>query len=470
MAIVVPPLLEDHSPFPTTFWLTCPRLVDAVHDLESAGEGARYAALAAADPSMRVGLAAADTAYREARLREADGADPCADVGLAGQKDPFAVKCLHARCAAYLCGVPDPIGEQVAALLVSQATASCDDARCLRVSGSPVSIAAMDTSSMTSPDAGPGLRRVAAIDIGTVTTRLLVADTDGTVVHEVLRRTVVTHLGEGLLATGELSVSGIGRVAAAVTGFVADIDGLRAGRVVAVATSAARDARNGAAFLDAVASAGVRPRIIPGRVEARLSFAGAAYGIGGEAILVADLGGGSTELILGSAGMGDGGRGTHIDAARSLDIGSRRVLDMFLHSDPPTPQELDTAASWVAAQMESFFAGLPHRPRELITLAGTGTTLSAVKQGLTHYDPAKVHGSRLSGADVADLLAELAAMDVATRRGVVGMDPARADVIVAGALILHSIIALAGLDGTTISEHDILYGLVLAGPEGLEER
>jgi exopolyphosphatase/guanosine-5'-triphosphate,3'-diphosphate pyrophosphatase len=118
--------------------------------------------------------------------------------------------------------------------------------------------------------------------------------------------------------------------------------------------------------------------------------------------------------------------------------------------------------------MEGFFAQMPERPRELITLAGTGTTLSAVRQRLAVYDAAKVHGSRLSGTEVADLLADLAGMDLATRRGVIGMDPARADVIVAGALILQTIIALAGLDGTTVSEHDILYGLVLAGPAGLD--
>jgi exopolyphosphatase/guanosine-5'-triphosphate,3'-diphosphate pyrophosphatase len=315
--------------------------------------------------------------------------------------------------------------------------------------------------------AGP-FRRVAAIDIGTVTTRLLIADTDGASVREVFRRTLVTHLGEGLYATGALSAAGIARVAGAVAGFVRDVREHGADEVVAVATSAARDASNGSALLDAVAASGVRPRIIPGAVEARLSFAGATCGRVGDGILVADLGGGSTELVLGSAGPCEGGRAVRVEAARSVDVGSRRVLDMFLHSDPPRPDELDAAASWVAGQMEGFFGQLLERPRELVTLAGTGTTLSAVEQRLAVYDPAKVHGSHLSGTDVADLLAELAGMDLESRRGVVGMDPARADVIVAGALILRTIIALAGLDGTTVSEHDILYGLVLAGPRGLD--
>ncbi|HEY5467604.1 MAG TPA: Ppx/GppA family phosphatase [Coriobacteriia bacterium] len=329
----------------------------------------------------------------------------------------------------------------------------------------------MDTGTRaagTQQSVAPGYRRVAAIDIGTVTTRLLVADTDGSEVREVVRRTIVTHLGEGLHASGALSVAGIARVAAAVAGFVTDIGSSGAGSVVAVATSAARDASNGREFLDAVEAAGIRPRIIPGSVEARLSFAGATSGIAGDGILIADLGGGSTELVLGSVSETDGLREVRLEAARSIDVGSRRVLDMFLSSNPPRAEELERAAAWVAEQMKPFFAQLDQRPRELLTLAGTGTTLSAVKQHLEVYDPAKVHGSCLSGAEVSDLLAELAAMDVEARRGVMGMDPARADVIVAGALILETIIALAGLDGTTVSEHDILYGLVLAGPDGLD--
>lgn len=313
-----------------------------------------------------------------------------------------------------------------------------------------------------------GFRRVAAIDIGTVTTRLLIADTDGSEVREIVRRTTVTHLGEGLHASGALSSAGIGRVAAAVAGFVVDIKDSGAGGVVAVATSAARDAANGDEFLQAVAAVGIRPRIIPGSVEARLSFAGATTGVTGDGILIADLGGGSTELVLGSAADVDGVRDVRIQASRSIDVGSRRVLDMFLHSDPPGADELDRAATWVAEQMGPFFEQLPQRPRELLTLAGTGTTLSAVKQRLAVYDPARVHGSHLSAADISGLLTALAAMPLAARRTVAGMDPARADVIVAGALILKAIIALAGLTATIVSEHDILYGLVLAGPNGLD--
>jgi exopolyphosphatase/guanosine-5'-triphosphate,3'-diphosphate pyrophosphatase len=310
-------------------------------------------------------------------------------------------------------------------------------------------------------------RRVAAIDVGTVTTRLLVADTDGVRVHEVSRITTVTHLGEGLHATGVLSDAGMGRVADAIASFRREIARTGADEVVAVATSAARDATNARDLVAAVSAAGTPLRVIPGQIEARLSFTGATYGLDGDDILIDDLGGGSTELVFGSVHDTGGEHVVDIEAARSVDVGSRRVLDMFLASDPPRAGELAEASAWIASELRPFFGNLRTRPRELITLAGTGTTLSAIAQGLAVYDPAKVHGSRLSGADVADLRADLAAMDVERRRGVVGMDPARADVIVAGALILETVMALAGVDATVVSEHDILYGLVLAGPGDL---
>ncbi len=303
--------------------------------------------------------------------------------------------------------------------------------------------------------------RTAAIDIGTVTTRLLIADVSGRDVCEVVRRTAVTHLGEGLHGSGRLSDVAIGRVADAVSGFMRDIEETGAARVVAVATSAARDACNGNEFLDLIEKTGVRPRIISGEEEADLSFRGATNSIDDDDVLVADLGGGSTELVFGCAHDTEDGRDVEIGAARSIDVGSRRVLDMFLHTDPPKPEEMDAASAWVADEMRPFFAGLTGRPRTLVTLAGTGTTLSAVRQGLDVYDAAKVHGSRLSGGDIADLREELAALPLAERRHVVGMDPARAEVIVAGAIILETILALAGLDSSTVSEHDILYGLVL---------
>ena len=308
----------------------------------------------------------------------------------------------------------------------------------------------------------PGRTRKAVIDIGTVTTRLLVADTDGESIDEVVRRTVVTHLGEGLHASGRLSEGGIARVAEAVESFVSEAEALGAESLSAVATSAARDASNGREFCERVERSGVRPRIIPGATEARLSFAGATYRMDDDDILIADLGGGSTELVFGAVHDTPDGRSVEVDAARSLDVGSRRVLDMFLASDPPTSDELGAASAWVTDEMRPFFDALRSRPRTLITLAGTGTTLAAVRQELAEYDPARVHLSRLTGGEVADLRGRLAALPLEERRRVLGMDPARADVVVAGALILETIMALAGVDSTVVSEHDILYGLLLA--------
>lgn len=309
----------------------------------------------------------------------------------------------------------------------------------------------------------PIVRRVAAIDIGTVTTRLLIADTDGHSVTEVTRVTTVTHLGEGLRTTGRLSDAGIARVTAQLARFREEIDRAGAEATFAVATSAARDANNARDLVRAAADLGIELRVIPGALEAKLSFTGATYGLHGDNILVDDLGGGSTELVAGTAHDTGDGRVVEIEVARSVDVGSRRVLDAFLATDPPTEEEQTAASAWVAEEMRPFFDALGERPSELITLAGTGTTLSAILQGLAVYDPAKVHGSRLCGADVASLRAELAALPLEARRGVVGMDPARADVIVAGSIILETIMALAGVDETVVSEHDILYGIVLLG-------
>lgn len=305
--------------------------------------------------------------------------------------------------------------------------------------------------------------RRAAIDIGTVTTRLLVADVVGCEVTEVERSTVVTHLGEGLHDTGRLSEAAIGRVAAAMVGFDSIMQRTGFDEVVVVATSAARDAENAD---DLRSRLPVAPGVISGALEARLSFTGATYAIDDDDILVIDLGGGSTELVFGSSRTVGGRHEVSIEAARSFDVGSRRVRDMFLLSDPPMYPEAELAGAWVAEELRPFFTGLRTRPRTAVALAGTGTTLSAIKQGLAVYDPGLVHGSQLSGGDIAGMLEDLARLPLAERRNVVGMDPERADVIVAGALILQTVLALAGVDSTVVSEHDILYGLVLEGCAG----
>jgi exopolyphosphatase/guanosine-5'-triphosphate,3'-diphosphate pyrophosphatase len=307
-------------------------------------------------------------------------------------------------------------------------------------------------------------QRRAAIDIGTVSTRLLVADVEGDALAEIVRRTCITHLGQGLSQTGHLSPEGRDRVAEVIADFLAEAGELGVERHTAFATSAMRDASDGPEFVDRLDALGLRPEIISGSREALLSFRGATWGLCSEdMMLVIDLGGGSTELIAGTACVLPDGDDSDVDIelARSIDCGSRRVTDMFLKSDPPTAEELHSAHEWVAQQFRPYFDSLRERPRVAIALAGTATTLSAIRQGLVEYDPMQVHGSTLSGGDLADLREELCAMTVEQRKAIPGLDPGRAQVIAAGALILENVLAMSGLDEVVVSEHDILYGMVL---------
>lgn len=314
--------------------------------------------------------------------------------------------------------------------------------------------------------------RRAVIDIGTVTSRLLVADVDddGTL-SEVVRQTVITHLGEGWTETGRLSEAGMRRVAEAVRGFVAEARELNAERMAAVATSASRDAANSDEFLALLEAEGVRPEIITGEREAYLTFLGATYGFCDERVLVVDIGGGSTEIVLGTACLLDDGRYIDIDHARSIDVGSRRVTELFLRSDPPTARELDEAAAWIADELRAYFGGMKERPREMVAVAGTATSLAAIELALDPYDSERVHGYRLSGPSLLDILEHLSGMPLDHRRHVTGLEPERAGVIIGGALILQAVMAFAGLSSTLVSEHDILYGMVLdLGDAAVAER
>ncbi|MCE5202799.1 MAG: Ppx/GppA family phosphatase [Actinomycetia bacterium] len=302
------------------------------------------------------------------------------------------------------------------------------------------------------------VRRLAAIDIGTVTTRLLVADVSDRGVAEVARYSTITHLGDGWTGTGRLSEAAIERVASTVAEFVAEARSSGAVEVFGVATSASRDAENSADFLDRLAQTGMRPEIISGAREAELTFLGATYDLGGEDTLVVDVGGGSTELVLGDR---DDDGCVEIVSARSVDVGSKRVTELYLRSDPPRERELEEAGAFVTEELRPFFEGLRARPKDMIAVAGTATSLAAIDMALDPYDPARVHGYRLGAHAIADIREDLAAMTLERRMHVVGLEPARAGVIVAGALILETALALAGLDSTLVSEHDILYGMVI---------
>ncbi|MDY0087152.1 MAG: hypothetical protein RBS78_01140 [Coriobacteriia bacterium] len=304
--------------------------------------------------------------------------------------------------------------------------------------------------------------RLAAIDIGTVTTRLLVADVGPSSIIEVERSTDITHLGKDVALSGRLSAEGMERVESVVARYAVRMRELGVEAWRAVATSASRDAENAAEFTRMLAAHGIEPEVIAGDIEARLMFAGATYGHAVEGVLVNDIGGGSTELVLGDSVVRGGRSVAKIEVACSADVGSRRLTDLMSASDPPTREELATATTWVRERITPFFATLSRQPSTCIALAGTATTVSAIHQGLVTYDPMRVHGSVLSVDDIHAVFERLAALPVARRATeVVGLHPGRAAVIVAGILILLVILECAQLDSTLVSEHDILYGMLL---------
>jgi exopolyphosphatase / guanosine-5'-triphosphate,3'-diphosphate pyrophosphatase len=284
--------------------------------------------------------------------------------------------------------------------------------------------------------------RVGVVDLGTNSTRLLVADVDGERVREVLRRTEITRLGEGVDERRRLLPLPVARVRNVLSDYRRELERLRAERVLAIATSAVRDAENGEAFLGEIEwSYGFATRLLSGAEEAELTRRGVANGrpLAVETLVV-DVGGGSTELITAHDRI-------------SLDVGSVRLTERHLHSDPPTDEELEDAAKAVCAELPRL------QPRGAIGVAGTITTLAALELG--GYDPARVHGHRLSRTVVEAQLARLASVPLAQRRELQGLEPERAPVIVAGALIVREVLDRYSLAGLDVSERDILHGAAL---------
>jgi exopolyphosphatase/guanosine-5'-triphosphate,3'-diphosphate pyrophosphatase len=304
--------------------------------------------------------------------------------------------------------------------------------------------------------------RVAVVDIGTNSTRLLVADVDAATgsLEEVERRSTVTRLGDGVDARGSLSDAAVARTMASVEDYAQALSELGCEANLAVLTSAVRDASNGKDFSDRVRGLGLDARILSGEEEAQLMFLGAMSGRdpAAEPTVVIDIGGGSTEFVLGS--------GREASFHTSIQAGVVRMSERHIHSDPPDADELDALAADVS---ELFAAGLPSEvkqtPRAAIAVAGTATSAASIDQALDPYDPQKVNGYRVSRRTIDDLLSRLAALDESARRQVTGLHPDRAPTIVAGMILLREALSVFGFDEFEVSEHDILHGgaLRLAG-------
>ena len=303
---------------------------------------------------------------------------------------------------------------------------------------------------MTSP--------VAAIDIGTNSVRLLVAEA-----HErdpaaplatLDRRMRITRLGQGVHATGRLAPDAIERRLVVLREYRTALESFGVERVRATATSAARDAENRADFFGPATDAlGVTPELLSGEDEGRLSFAGATHGLDApKPYLVVDIGGGSTEFVFGADAP---------EAVRSLDIGCVRITEQWLASDPPAPEELSNAISAVRDELADLARELPQlrEAATVIGLAGTVSTVAAIEQGLAEYDRDRIHHFRLTRDAAEDVFRTLAIESIEERRHNPGLEPERVDVIVGGAVVLVSILRTFGFAEVLVSESDILDGL-----------
>lgn len=312
------------------------------------------------------------------------------------------------------------------------------------------------------PLSGNLVQRRASLDIGTVTCRLLLADVSDTSFVELERRVAITNLGIGVDKTHLLQDDAIARVEHQIAEYVSVINSYKTSEhptipVTAVATSAARDARNSDVLVERLRALGVELSIIEGTREAALSFRGAAQGHEGENLLVVDIGGGSTEIVLGVGGGSP--RFSH-----SFNIGCRRMTERFMACDPPTTEQCDALRAYVYEEMKPYFeqACAGNTIDRIIAVAGTPTSVVAIDKHLEVYDSTKVHNTQVCRETLERIYDELRAMNLERRKQVVGLEPARAGVIVAGLAILLEVLTLTNCSSFTVSESDILQGMLLS--------
>lgn len=312
------------------------------------------------------------------------------------------------------------------------------------------------------------MRRVAVIDIGTVTCRLAIADVQGTQVLRLAKQSTICNLGQGVDKTGRLAEDAMQRVYDCVSGYVETARKAGAEAACCTLTSAARDASNAPELGAALASLGLDPIVIPGQLEGALTFLGVSRDFEGTRILVADNGGGSTELAVGSFENGQLG----IDWVYSANVGCRRLTERFLsRQDPPTSDDLAQAHAYAAKLFSEALKEAGEKlksPARLIVTGGTVTTLVAIDAELDPYDPAYVHLHVLPRERVQALEDRLAHLTAAQRAELKGIQPKRAPVILGGTVAIDELMAQTGFDELTTSESDLLFGLSIAAASVLD--
>jgi exopolyphosphatase / guanosine-5'-triphosphate,3'-diphosphate pyrophosphatase len=394
-----------------------------VSKLESDGWIKKLEERSETDPWLRIGLREAHEEYAKERGVIVSGAERWGGVGGAAR----GVKCLHAHYAYFVAGGPDPVGEWVHARLAE---------------GDPVHY--------EKPS-----RKVAAVDLGTNTIRLLAArfpeGSDELV--DLSRDMVITRIGQGVERTGRIDPQALRRTLVVLERYCRRARALGVGRIHLAATSAVRDASNRDELAAAVERlTGEAMEVLSGDEEARLSYLGAVRGLDApRPLLVVDIGGGSTEFVIG------GDRPEH---AVSTQMGTVRLTERYVHADPPTFDELDRVDLAITSVLHQVEDRIPvHDARTLVAVAGTATTMQAVALGLPEYDPDRIHGTVLPRPDAERVFRILADMTIEERRALPVMAPGREDVIETGAAILVAAMQRWGFAEAIVSETDILDGL-----------
>lgn len=452
-------------PNPTLLYLTCPSATTTISRMESAGGVRRLKSTCGDDPGLRRALDEVTGAYRRRRaLVAAPAGDPRPEAGIGGPEGPEMASCLHAYAAALLAALSgwlevDGQGERDGAAARAAAPAWdrflpprdelwCKDDRCARW--------ATGCGGEGADGEKAGGERVAAIDVGTISVRVLVADLQSGGPEQVFRQAEVTRLGEGLRPGGRLGEAAIMRTRAAVERYAQEARRLGATRIFLAGTSATREAADGAEFVRALGVDNhVVARVLSGAEEAALAYTGASLDVKG-GFVVLDVGGGSTELIR-RAAQGE------VEAV-SLRLGASRATERWIASDPPSTGELAAVYGEAASVLESLRPRFGGGTARLVGVAGTVTTLACLDAGLQSYSAEAIHLRTLSRESVDLLVVRLAGMTVAARAALPCVQAGRAPVIVGGAVIVKAAMDALGYEELTVSERDLLDGLVLAAP------